>query len=69
MYLVIELQKTGESLANICTAYSDQGQAEQAYHTILAAAAVSTVDVHSAVLMLYDGYVLKKESYYHNGEE
>ena len=28
-------------------------------HTILAAAAVSEVDVHSAVLMLYDGKVLK----------
>lgn len=69
MYLVIELQKQGESLANICTAFSDQGQAEQKYHTILASASVSTVDVHSAVLMLHDGYVLKKESYYHNGEE
>lgn len=69
MYLVIELQKSGESLANICNAYADRGQAEQKYHSILSAAAVSSVDVHSAVLLLYDGTVLKKESYYHNGEQ
>lgn len=69
MYLVIELQKQGESLANICTAFNDQSLAEQKYHQILSSASVSTVDVHSAVLMLYDGYVLKKETYYHNGAE
>ena len=69
MYLVIEIQKQGETLSSICTAFNDQNLAEQSYHTILASASVSTVDVHSAVLMFYDGTVFKKETYYHNEEE
>lgn len=68
MYLVIEIQKNGNTISQIVTTHTDLKVAEQKYHTILAAAAVSAVDVHSAVLMLYDGKVLKRESYYHNGE-
>lgn len=68
MYLVIEIQKNGNAISQIVTTHTELKEAEQTYHTILAAAAVSEVDVHSAVLMLYDGKVLKKESYYHNGE-
>lgn len=68
MYLVIEIQKNENAITQIVTTHSELKEAEQKYHTILAAAAVSAVDVHSAVLMLYDGKVLKKESYYHNGE-
>ena len=65
MYLVIEIQKNGESLAQIVSTHSNQNEAEQKYHTVLAAAAVSNVEVHSSVLMFYDGTVFKKETYRH----
>ena len=69
MYLVIEIQKTGTTIAQLVDTYADRNTAEQKYHTVLAAAAVSSVDVHSAVLMFYDGTVFKKESYDHTIEE
>lgn len=65
MYIVIELQKSGETLANLAYAYDHRDVAEQKYHQVLSAAAVSEVDVHSAVLMLYDGTVIKRETYDH----
>lgn len=65
MYIVIELQKTGETLSNLSYAYDQRDAAEQKYHQILSAAAVSEVDIHSAVLMLYDGTVIKRETYDH----
>ena len=68
MYLVIEIQKSGNSLAQIVTTHSDRNEAEQKFHTVLAAAAVSKVEVHSAVLMFYDGTVFKRESYEHSEE-
>lgn len=69
MYLVIEIQKTGATIAQIVNTYADRNTAEQKYHTVLAAAAVSSVDIHSAVLMFHDGTVFKKESYDHTIEE
>ena len=68
MYLVIEIQKTGESLAQIVNTYADRNTAEQKYHAVLSAAAVSKVDIHTAVLMFYDGTVFKRESYDHTEE-
>lgn len=65
MYLVIEIQKTSGSIAHIVTTHSNRNEAEQKYHAVLSAAAVSTVEVHSAVLMFYDGTVFKRESYDH----
>lgn len=62
-YLVIELQSNNGSVANIVTDFPDRLQAESKYHTILAAAAVSAVPVHSAVLMTDEGFVLMADCY------
>lgn len=43
MYIVIELQKNGDQVANIVTAHETENDAYSKYHTILAAAAKSTV--------------------------
>lgn len=68
MYLVIELQTNGDTMANLAWAYSSKEQAEQKYHTVLAAAAVSTVETHTALIMNAEGTVIKRETYKHMSE-
>ena len=65
MFVVIELQKTGESLANLVTAHESRDEAEQKYHAVLSAAAVSSVSAHSAVMLDDTGHQLKRETYFH----
>lgn len=68
MYIVIELQ-TNEETATIVNAYEDKELAEQRYHSILAAAAVSAVRIHAAVMLSAEGYYIKSEYYTHKVEE
>ena len=64
-YLVLELQKNTDTdvVTSILTDYTDKAQAESHFHTVLAAAAVSSVPVHSAVLMTDEGKTIKNETY------
>lgn len=61
MYIVMEIQND----ATLVNAYSSRDEAEAKYHTILAAAAVSNVKVHSAVMITSEGYYVKSECYKH----
>ena len=66
MYIVIELQTDANGhVANIVTAYDDYPQAQQKFYTICAAAAVSDVPVHSAVILDNIGRRLAGESFTH----
>lgn len=65
MYILIELQTTNGTTANLVTAYEDKLQAESAYHSVLASAATSQVGIHAAVLLDERGNVLKREFYRH----
>ena len=62
-FTVIELQN-GIVGANVWT-YDTINAAEAKYHSVLAAAAVSSVEVHSAVLLNDSGFCVKHESYTH----
>lgn len=65
-YIVIELQKNAQgSVANIVTQHTTRNDAESKYHQILAAAAVSTVYQHSAVLLTDAGQEICHQSYTH----
>ena len=65
MYVIIEIQK-GDSVAVVPpVVYADKEQAEQKYHTALAAAAVSSVPVHSVVMLRDNGSLVKSEKYVH----
>ena len=68
MFIVLELQATADNVTHIFTTYSDQAQAESNYHLVLSAAAVSTVPMHSALLMTADGQVIRSETYKHESE-
>ena len=64
MYIVLEIQTTS-TVATLVNSYTDRNQAESRYHQILAAAAISNVPKHSAVLMSDIGETIKMDSYIH----
>lgn len=66
MFIVIELQKTGDQVANLVTSHNTLAEAEAKYHAVLAAAAVSSVEAHSAILVNAFGIPLKNECYRHD---
>ncbi len=65
MYLVIELQKSGETLSNISFAYSDYNQAVSKYHALLSVAAISSVECHAVSLLEDTGRVVHYEWFEH----
>ena len=67
-YIVIELQTSSQGQSsNIVTAYDSLAQAESKYHTILAAAAVSSVPHHAAVILDHTGMQLAQRCFEHDG--
>ena len=65
MYIIIELQTNDGVTANIVTAYNNRNEAESKYHQILASASISSVNVHSAVMLDERGNLEKSEYYLH----
>lgn len=66
MYIVIEIQtnKSG-AVGTLVNSYENRDQAESKYHTILAAAAISTLPCHAAVLLTEQGGILTSAYYEH----
>ena len=71
VYIIIEIQKSNNGTVAIVppASYTDLNKAEQAYHTALSAAAVSSVSVHSVVMLSDTGEWMKGETYYHGSIE
>ena len=66
MYIVFEIQTNADqSIGTLVTTYTDQLQAESAYHQVLASAAVSALPKHSCVLMTEEGFQLMSHCYQH----
>lgn len=69
MYAVIELQKTSEDqISTLVNAYHTLNEAYNKWHTVLAYAAVSTLPIHSAVILADTGEVIASEYFAHEGE-
>ena len=64
-YIVIEAQTTEDTTATIVNTYTDRAKAESKFHSILAAAADSSVEKHGAVLMTEECITLRNECYTH----
>ena len=63
-YIVLELQtNTDGSVGTLINSYDEQPQAESKYHSVLAAAAVSTIPCHACVLLASDGRQLESKAY------
>lgn len=66
MFVVIELQKNEEGIvSNIVTSHETQAEAESKYHYVLAAAAVSKIPVHSAIIISEEGFPIMHQCYKH----
>lgn len=69
MYIVIELQTNADgTVGNIVSKYDNRNEAEAKFHSILAAAAISSLPVHAAVMLTNTGTLVKSEYYRHGGE-
>ena len=65
-YIVIELQKNAEGqVANLITAHNTLAEAESKFYSILAAAAINDVPVHSAIIVSEEGFPVKHQCYKH----
>lgn len=68
MYLVIEIQTNiGGAVSNIVWAFNTLAEAESKYHSVLAAAAISGLPIHSAVILRNDGQQMAAQAY-RNGD-
>lgn len=66
MYIVIELQKNADGqVANLVTSHNTLAEAESKYHTIMAAAAVNEVPIHSAIIVSEEGFPVMHKCYKH----
>lgn len=67
-FIVLEIQ-SADSVSVITNNYDERLDAESKFHTILAAAAISSVPKHSASLLTDEGEVIKSQCYTHKQEE
>ena len=66
VFVVLEIQSNNETAATLINSYIDRNEAESKFHQILGAAAISTVPIHSAVIITDTGVMLKNETYRHD---
>lgn len=63
MYIVIELQTNNGTTGNFVFAFADLADAYAKYYTILAAAAKSNVEVHTALILTETGGIVRAECF------
>ena len=65
-YIVMEIQTNKDgTVGNLVWAYDSRAEAEAKFHTIMAAAALSSVPVHVALVIQSDGTLLESGRYEH----
>lgn len=64
-YILIELQTSNGTTANIVKQYNDLNSAESAYYSTCASAVISSIDTHAVILMNENGITLKNERFVH----
>lgn len=67
MFIIIEIQKNGDTATPITTLFDSKDAAYNKYHQILAAASISNVEEHSAILVSEEGNYIFHEKFTHNG--
>jgi len=69
-FLVIEIQVNDSgAIGNFVWSFDEFNAACSQYHAVLASAAVSSIPVHSAVLLNETGFCVKHESFDHRPPE
>lgn len=67
-YVVVELQKNGDTISNIVTAHDTLEDAEYKFHTVAASAAISNVEKHAVTLLNDDGFPVERTHFEHRAE-
>lgn len=69
MLILLEIQTNNGTTAMLpALTYTDRNEAESAYHSKLASAAISSVDVHTVILLDEHGNTVRREFYEHLDE-
>lgn len=68
MFAVVEIQKNGTSAVPLTSLFENKDDAYSKYHQVLAAAAKSTVQEHSAILISEEGAYLIQQKFIHEAE-
>lgn len=63
MFIVLELQTNGGKTGNFTFAFDNLADAYAKYYTILAAAAKSDVEVHTALILTETGGIVRAECF------
>ena len=70
MFIVIELQTNSDgTVGNLVWAYASENEAYSKYHSVLSAAAISTLPCHACVVLRNDGQLIAAQAYHHIEEE
>jgi len=70
MYIVMEIQTNNDgTVGSLVYKYESRLEAESKYHTVLAAAAISALPMHAAVLLTNRGQMITSEYYEHEEEQ
>lgn len=68
-YIVLEIQTNSDgTVGTILTSYDKLNEAESKFFAVLSAAALSTLPVHTAMLLKNNGTMLRVETFEHKGE-
>ena len=66
MFYVIEIQKQpNDTFAHLVTTFENESEAKSKFHQILSYAAVSSLPVHTAIVITDEGTLLMRECYKH----
>ena len=66
MYIVVETQTQNGVTAVVQPAsYTDRNRAEAKFHTVMAAAAVSNVEIHACIVFTEEGFPVLHDCYKH----
>lgn len=69
-HVVLEIQTNPDgTVGTLVSSFDGRLEAESAYHSVLAAAAISDLPCHTAVLLTSDGEQWRAEHYEHETEE
>lgn len=68
-YIVLEMQTNADgTVGTLLTSYDKLNEAESKFFSILSAAALSTLPVHTAMLLTNNGTMLRVETFSHEVE-
>lgn len=67
-YIIDEIQTNNGQTSVLRTICQTEAEAESVYHAVLSAAAISSVEIHAAVMFSHTGNFIQSKCYPHGNE-